>query len=130
MSKSSKQASKEGRNTQWRRSGPDFGVAGDVAEELEAADADGHAHRREQRVHLRHARLRVSERAAKRKEQEERSRRVWELGSAPVGPSGWRPSSASAAAEREREREGKVEGDGRREREEVDGVGAERLLSQ
>ena len=32
---------------------PDFGVAGDVAEELEAADADGHAHRREQRVHLR-----------------------------------------------------------------------------
>lgn len=30
----------------------------------------------------------------------------------------------------EREREGKVEGDGRREREEVDGVGAERLLSQ
>lgn len=32
---------------------PDFGVAGDIADELHRADADGHARRQEQRVHLR-----------------------------------------------------------------------------
>jgi hypothetical protein len=32
---------------------PDFRVGGDVADELHRADADGHAGRREERVHLR-----------------------------------------------------------------------------